>query len=178
MSLPQCIEGCPQHESTHKTRVRHKQRHRSRTVSKTSLRGRQGRRMRVQEISGKDVRYMKAASDLAASQKRGQKHGRRTYIYIYVYTQTQYTICVYIHTRTYIHIYIYTRNLGLMIRHVRNCGSEVCPFLRVCSFPSNSVENDKAGCRDIRLRRSIYPRGSRYQIINDLGPKSHNNHGL
>ena len=30
MSLPQCIEGCPQHE----TRVRHKQRHRSRTVSK------------------------------------------------------------------------------------------------------------------------------------------------
>ena len=43
MSLPQCIEGCPQHE----TRVRHKQRHRSRTVSKT--RGRQGRRRRVQE---------------------------------------------------------------------------------------------------------------------------------
>ena len=35
MSLPQCTEGCPQHE----TRVRHKQRHRSRTVSKTSLRG-------------------------------------------------------------------------------------------------------------------------------------------
>ena len=33
MSLPQCIEGCPQHE----TRVRHKQRHRSRTLSKTSL---------------------------------------------------------------------------------------------------------------------------------------------
>ena len=31
MSLPQCIEGCPQYESTHKTRVRHKQRHRSRT---------------------------------------------------------------------------------------------------------------------------------------------------
>ena len=39
MSLPECIEGCPQHESTHKTRVRHKKRHRSRTVSKTSLRG-------------------------------------------------------------------------------------------------------------------------------------------
>ena len=38
MSLPQCIEGCPQHE----TRVRHKQRHRSRTVSKTSLRGEAG----------------------------------------------------------------------------------------------------------------------------------------
>ena len=35
MSLPQCIEGCPQHE----TRVRNKPRHRSRTVSKTSLRG-------------------------------------------------------------------------------------------------------------------------------------------
>ena len=33
MSLPQCIEGCPQHA----TRVRHKQRHRSRTVSKTSF---------------------------------------------------------------------------------------------------------------------------------------------
>ena len=32
MSLPQFIEGCPQHE----TLVRHKQRHRSRTVSKTS----------------------------------------------------------------------------------------------------------------------------------------------
>ena len=42
MSLTQCIEGCPQHE----TRVRHKQR--------------QGRRMRVQEILGKDVRNMKA----------------------------------------------------------------------------------------------------------------------
>ena len=42
MSLPQCIEGCPQHESTHKTRVRHKHRHRSRTVSKTSLRGERG----------------------------------------------------------------------------------------------------------------------------------------
>ena len=53
MSLPQCIEGCPQHE----TRVRLKQRHRSRTVSKTSLRG---RRRRVQEISGKDVHNMKA----------------------------------------------------------------------------------------------------------------------
>ena len=38
MSLPQCIEGCPQHE----TRVRHKQRHRIRTVSKTSLRGEAG----------------------------------------------------------------------------------------------------------------------------------------
>ena len=39
MSLPECIEGCPQHESTHKTGVRHKKRHRFRTVSKTSLRG-------------------------------------------------------------------------------------------------------------------------------------------
>ena len=38
MSLPQCIEGCPQHE----TWVRHKQRHRSRKVSKTSLRGEAG----------------------------------------------------------------------------------------------------------------------------------------
>ena len=38
MSLPQCIEGCPQHA----TRVRHKQRHRSRTVSKTSLSGEAG----------------------------------------------------------------------------------------------------------------------------------------
>ena len=38
MSLPQCIQGCPQHE----TRVRHKQRHRSRTVSKTSSRGEAG----------------------------------------------------------------------------------------------------------------------------------------
>ena len=26
-------------------------------------------------------------------------------------------------------------------------------------------------------RRAIFPRGSRYQIIKDLGPKSHNNHG-
>ena len=73
MSLPQCIEGCPQHESTHKTRVRHKQRHRSRTVSKTSLRGVEAgsRRMRVQEILGKDVHNMKAHS-LAASQNAVQ----------------------------------------------------------------------------------------------------------
>ena len=38
MSLIQCIEGCPQHA----TRVRHKQRHRSRTVSTTSLSGEAG----------------------------------------------------------------------------------------------------------------------------------------
>ena len=64
MSLPQCIEGCPQHESTHKTRVRHKQRRRSRTVSKTSLRGVEAgsRRMHVQESLGKDVHNMKACS--------------------------------------------------------------------------------------------------------------------
>ena len=52
-------QGCPQHESTqpgpltllpHKTRVRHKNKHRSRTVSKTSLRG--ARRMRAQGVQG------------------------------------------------------------------------------------------------------------------------------
>ena len=47
MSLPQCIEGCPQHE----TRVRHEQRHRSRTVSKTSLRGEQGTQQ-IQDLRG------------------------------------------------------------------------------------------------------------------------------
>ena len=59
----QCIEGCPQHESTqqrgangpltllpHKTQARHEKQHRSRTVNKTSLRGveARSRRMRVQ----------------------------------------------------------------------------------------------------------------------------------
>ena len=57
MSLPQCIEGCPQHE----TWVRHKQRHRSRTVSKTSLRGDRGR-----VGAGESRRFWgKDASDLA-----------------------------------------------------------------------------------------------------------------
>ena len=72
MSLPQCIEGCPQPESTHKTQVRHKQRHRSRTVSKTSLRGVEAgsRRMRVQEILGKDVHN--TAPDIAASENAVQ----------------------------------------------------------------------------------------------------------
>ena len=56
-------QGCPKHDSTqpgpltllpHKTRVRHKKWHRSRTVSKRSLRGVKAgsRRMRVQEGSG------------------------------------------------------------------------------------------------------------------------------
>ena len=73
MSLPQCIEGCPQHESTHKTRVRYKQRHRSRTVSKTSLRGVEAgsRRMRVQEILGKDVHNMRSLLTLLLHKKAG-----------------------------------------------------------------------------------------------------------
>ena len=73
MPPTQCIEECPQHESTHKTRVRHKQRHRSRTVSKTSLRGRQDRRMRVQEVSGKDVHNMSKPSKPGRSEVSTQQ---------------------------------------------------------------------------------------------------------
>ena len=30
----------------------------------------------------------------------------------------------------------------------------------------------------LNVGKAVLPRGSRYQIIEDLGPKSHNNHGL
>ena len=60
MSLPQCIEGCPQHESIHKTRVRHKQRHSSdllphKTVQKTGSRAGPQKVQKSPEFEGVQV---------------------------------------------------------------------------------------------------------------------------
>ena len=70
MSFPQCIEGCPQHE----TRVRHKQRHRSRTVSKTSL-----RRSKLSRSGQANPRFEgeRNPSTLPKNRKRGGCRGAR-----------------------------------------------------------------------------------------------------
>ena len=84
--------------------------------------------------------------------------------YIYVYTYMYIHICIYIYVYTYIYICMHRDYLG-SLRRLGCCrGAEL-------KFPY-------CGNRTIWYISCPYPRGSRYLVTADVGPKSQNKPGL